>query len=39
MAFLDTERAVLEALLPGLDAELARHRLADLERTDRKSVV
>ncbi|MFF4319170.1 acyl-CoA dehydrogenase family protein [Streptomyces sp. NPDC001568] len=32
MAFLDTERAVLEALLPGLDAELARHPLAELER-------
>ncbi|MCB5164672.1 acyl-CoA/acyl-ACP dehydrogenase [Streptomyces bambusae] len=32
MAFLDTERAVLDALLPGLDAELSRHPLAELER-------
>ncbi|WP_399082237.1 acyl-CoA dehydrogenase family protein [Streptomyces sp. BBFR2] len=32
MSFLDTEREVLERLLPGLDAALAAHPLAVLER-------
>ncbi|GHF72804.1 oxidoreductase [Streptomyces mashuensis] len=32
MSFLDTEREVLEWLLPGLDATLAAHPLARLER-------
>ncbi|WP_405747047.1 acyl-CoA/acyl-ACP dehydrogenase [Streptomyces sp. NBC_01525] len=32
MSFLDTEREVLERLLPGLDAALAGHPLATLER-------
>ncbi|MGY5128285.1 acyl-CoA dehydrogenase family protein [Streptomyces nigrescens] len=32
MGFLDTEREALDALLPGLDATLAGHSLAELER-------
>ncbi|WP_033260301.1 MULTISPECIES: acyl-CoA dehydrogenase family protein [Kitasatospora] len=32
MNFLHRERAELDALMPGLDQELARHPLADLER-------
>ncbi|MFF3766290.1 acyl-CoA dehydrogenase family protein [Streptomyces sp. NPDC001922] len=32
MGFLDTERETLDTLLPGLDAALARHPLAELER-------
>ncbi|WP_432093086.1 acyl-CoA dehydrogenase family protein [Streptomyces sp. bgisy100] len=32
MGFLDTEREALDTLLPGLDAALARHPLAELER-------
>jgi len=32
MSFLGIERETLEALLPGLDAALARHSLAELER-------
>lgn len=32
MSFLDTERDVLERLLPGLDATLAAYPLAELER-------